>query len=193
VSDAADQRGSARLALTRREMNRIVARRYGALCLLVAVFTVLPGAALLAGKSAGEKGFGGALIVAFVVFTAVMYGAGRREVSREFPRLPVIEATPEELRLSEPTGETFRVRRHGLASIVRLTAPGIRGSRVLFRDAGERTITHWDLGWIAPMAMRWMGQLGYQTSRISGQAAVKAAYPEDDIDGDGAGATRRRS
>jgi hypothetical protein len=122
-----------------------------------------------------------------------MYGAGRRKVSREFSRLPVIEATPEELRLVEPSGETFRVRRHGLVSVVRLTAPGMRGSRVLFRDAGERTITHWDLGWIAPMAMRWIGQLGYPTSRISGQAAVKAAYPEDDIGGGGAGATRKRS
>ena len=171
----------------------MVARRYGAVCLLVAVFAVLPGVVLLAGESAGEKGFGAALIVAFVVFTVAMYGAGRREVSREFPRLPVIEATPEELRLAEPSGETFRVRRQGLASIVRLTAPGIRGSRILFRDSGERTITHWDLGWIAPMAMRWMGQLGYQTSRITGQAAVKAAYPEDDIDGDGADATRRRA
>jgi hypothetical protein len=58
---------------------------------------------------------------------------------------------------------------------------------VLFRDGGERSITHWDLYWIAPVAMRWIGQLGYPTSKITGQAAVRAAYQEDGIDGDGAG------
>ena len=128
-----------------------------------------------------------------LILGAVLCVHGRAEVSREFPRLPVIEATPGELRLVEPSGETFRVRRPGLVSVVRLTAPGIRGSRVLFRDAGERTITHWDLYWIAPVAMRWIGQLGYETSRITGQAAVRAAYQEDDIGGDGAGRHRGRS
>jgi hypothetical protein len=104
---------------------------------------------------------------------------------REFPQLPVIEATPEELCLGELSGETFRVRRQGLVSVVRLTAPGIRGSRLLFRDGGERTITHWDLHWIAPVALRWNGQLGYPTSRITGQSAVRAAYQEDGIDDGG--------
>jgi hypothetical protein len=174
-------------------MIRIVARRYGAVCLLLAVFAVLPGAVLLTGQSTGEKVFGAALIVAFLVFCAALYVRGRAEVTREFPRLPVIEATPEELRLVEPSGETFRVKRHGLVSVVRLTAPGIHGSRVLFRDGGERTITHWDLYWIAPVAMRWIDQLGYKTSRITGQAAVRAAYQEDDMGGDGAGRHRGKS
>jgi hypothetical protein len=174
-------------------MNRIVARRYGSVCLLVAVFALLPGAVLLAGKSTGEKAFGAALVVAFVVFCTALYVRGRAEVNREFPRLPVIEATPAELRLVEPSGETFRVRRQGLVSVVRLTAPGIRGSRVLFRDGGERTITHWDLDWIAPVAMRWLGHLGYATSRLTGQAAVRAAYREDGIDGDGAGHHRGKA
>jgi hypothetical protein len=150
VSATPDRQDSQRLLLTRREMNRIVALRYTAICLGLALFAVLGGVIGLAGQSAGAKALGAALIVAFLILSAVMYIRGRREVSREFPRLPVIEATPEELRLVEPSGETFRVSRHGLVSTARLTAPGIRGSRVLFRDAGGRTITHWDLDWIAP-------------------------------------------
>lgn len=167
-------------------MTRIVARRYGALCVGFALFGVLGGAIGLASESAGAKTFGAVVFVAFLVLCAVLVVHGRAEVRTEFPRLPVIEATPQELRLVEPSGETFRVPRDGLVSVVRLTAPGIRGSRIQFRDAAGRTVAHWDVFWIAPLAMRWIGQLGYPTSKISGQAAVKAAYPDDDIDGDGA-------
>jgi hypothetical protein len=186
VSATPEQHESERLAVTRRQMTRIVARRFGAVCLLVGFFAALPGSVLLAGKSAGEKGFGAALVVAFLGFSTIMFIAGKREISKEFPRLPVIEATPEELRLEDPSGETFRVGRPDLVSVARLTAPGIRGSRLLFRDAAGRSITHWDLYWIAPVAMHWIEQIGYPTLRITGQAAVKAANPDDRSYGDGA-------
>lgn len=173
-------------------MNRIVARRYAALGGVIAVFTVVPGAVLLAGKSAGEVGFGGAFLVAFFLFVGIFWLSSRKEVQTQYPQLPVIEATSDELRLVEPSGETFRVFRHGLASVVRLTAPGIRGSRILFRDSEDRTIAHWDLGWIAPIAMQWIGGLGYPTSKITGQKAVEAAYPDEDLEADGKGRRRRR-
>lgn len=121
------------------------------------------------------------LLVAFPVVAIVVIVAGVRQARMVCDALPEIEATPETLSMSDAEGHVVAVPRDRVASVVWLLASEyLRGSRIQFRDADDRTIAQWDLTTAGRPAFRWLGQLGYPTATLTGRAALEVGLRPDE-------------